>query len=478
MPFLYFFGIINPIRLREWGNTMIERNRFYNQKAYFAKGETFDCNHRIVCLLRLKEAIQAREEAIFEALRLDFGKSAFDTYTTEILQVLDEIDTFIRHLKKWAHPKRVSPGLVHFPAEARICRQPYGVVLVISPWNYPFMLALSPLVGAVAAGNCVILKPSAQTPHTSQLLAELIADTFLPEHVTVALGDHTVSDALLELPFDFIFFTGSPAIGKKVMEKAAAHLAPVVLELGGKSPCIVDRTADLEAAARRIVWGKFVNAGQTCVAPDYLLVDRAVEQELLAHMAAAIQKFYYRGGVLSEDYPQIINRRHFDRLMTLMESGEIYCGGAGDPDTRKIAPTILRNVSPDSAVMQEEIFGPILPVLGYTSLRDAVSFVNSRPKPLALYYFSKDQKMIQALLTCTASGGACINNTVMHVASEKLPFGGVGSSGMGIYHGRYSLDTFSNIRSILLQPSSMEMKLKYPPHDKDKVKRIKRLLGR
>lgn len=458
---------------------MFELNRFYSQKQYFSKGETFDCNHRIVCLLRLKEAIRKREPEIFDALRQDFGKCAFDTYTTEVLQVLDEIDTFVRHLKKWAKPERVRPGLVHFPAKGRVLRQPYGVVLVISPWNYPFMLALSPLVGAVAAGNCVILKPSAQTPHTSRLLADLIADAFLPEHVTVALGDHTVSDILLEQPFDFIFFTGSPSIGRKVMEKAAAHLTPVVLELGGKSPCIVDRTADLEAAARRIVWGKYVNAGQTCVAPDYLLVDRTVEEELLSYMAAAIRQFYYTaGGALSDDYPQIINQKHFERLMSLMGSGELYCGGTGDPDTRKIAPTILRGVSPDSAVMQEEIFGPILPVLEYTSLREAVSFINSRPKPLALYYFSRDRKMARALLTCTTSGGACVNNTVMHVASEKLPFGGVGNSGMGVYHGRYSLDTFSNLRGVLIQAPSMEMKLKYPPHSPEKVGRVKRLLGK
>ena len=455
---------------------MQEKELFQVQKSYFSTGETLDINRRLICLLRLKKAIQAREQKIMDALLEDFGKCPFDTYTTEILMVLDEINAFVRHLKHWSRPRRASAGLINFPSAGRIYSQPFGCVLVISPWNYPFMLALSPLVGAIAAGNCVILKPSSQTPHTTAVLAELIEDAFQPGHAAVVTGGHDQSDRLLELPFDFIFFTGSPSVGKKVMAKAAEHLTPVVLELGGKSPCIVDRSADLETAAKRIVWGKFVNAGQTCVAPDYLLADRRITALLLENIKREITAFYYQDGRLSQDYPRIINAKHFARLSNLLSCGEVFCGGELYPEENRIAPTVLVGVSPDSAVMQEEIFGPVLPVLEVDRIEEAIDFVNSRPKPLALYCFTASKQVMRQVLKNTSSGGGCINDTVMHVSSERLPFGGVGASGMGRYHGKASFETFSHFRSILHKPVRMEMRVKYPPHDENKIKRVKKLL--
>ena len=449
---------------------------FEQQKAYFQTGHTLDINGRIACLTRLKQAICSRESQIIKALQADFAKCPFDTYTTEILMVQNEIDAFIRHLKRWTKPKRVSAGIINWPSRGRIYRQPFGSVLVIAPWNYPFMLALEPLVGAVAAGNCVVLKPSSQTPQTTRVVRKIVSDVFLPEHAAVAEGGHETSDALLALPFDFIFFTGSPSVGKRVMAKAAEHLTPVVLELGGKSPCIVDETANLKTAAERIVWGKFVNAGQTCVAPDYLLVQQSIEQELLGLLRETISRFYYQDGVLSEDFPRIISSRHFDRLSGLLAEGKVFCGGKTESAANRIEPTILTDVGADSLMMQEEIFGPILPVLTYDKTEDAIRFVNRRPKPLALYFFSTDRKKIRTIIKLTSSGGGCINDTVMHVASDRLPFGGVGNSGMGIYHGRYSLETFSNTRSMLHKSPHLELHLKYPPHKPDKIRTLKRLL--
>lgn len=456
---------------------MIEQELFSRQKAYFASGETLDINKRIVSLLNLKQALQSHEQDILAALKADFSKCPFDTYTTELLMVCNEIDSFVHHLEKWNKPKRVSAGIFNFPAKGRIYHQPFGVVLIISPWNYPFMLAMSPLVGAIAAGNCVTLKPSSQTSHTAEIIRVIVSETFLPDHVQVMLGGHRVSDTLLELPYDFIFFTGSPKVGKKVMAKAAEHLTPVVLELGGKSPCIVDNTANLKQAAKRIVWGKFVNAGQTCVAPDYLLVEKEVKDQLLTYMKQYIRDFYYTaGGRLSNDFPQIINQKHMERLTALLEDGTIFCGGAADAQTRKIEPTILVDVPLDSAVMQEEIFGPVLPVVTFSDLSEAIGWINSKPKPLALYFFSTDRKRIKTVLSHTSSGGGCINDTIMHVSSDKLPFGGVGNSGMGIYHGKYSFDTFSNIRSVLHKSPKWEINLKYPPHADNKISRLKKLL--
>lgn len=456
---------------------MLEQELLSRQKAYFASGETLDINKRIISLLQLKQAVQSHEQDVLSALKMDFSKCPFDTYTTELLLVLNEIDSFVNHLEKWSKPKRTSAGIFNFPSHGRIYHQPFGVALIIAPWNYPFMLAMLPLVGAIAAGNCVTLKPSSQTSYTAEVIRMIVNEAFLPEQVQVVLGSHQTGDTLLELPYDFIFFTGSPEVGKKVMAKAAEHLTPVVLELGGKSPCIVDKTANLQQAAKRIVWGKFVNAGQTCVAPDYLLVDTVVKDELLMYMKQYVRDFYYTAdGCLSQDFPQIISQKHYDRLVALFKSGTVICGGMADLQMRKVEPTILTDVPSDSAAMREEIFGPVLPVLEFSNLAEAISRINSNSKPLALYYFSTDKKSIKMVLERTSSGGGCINDTIMHVSSEKLPFGGVGNSGMGIYHGKYSFDTFSNIRSILHKSSKWEINLKYPPHAEDKISKVKKLL--
>ncbi|MCI8497001.1 MAG: aldehyde dehydrogenase family protein [Clostridiales bacterium] len=445
-------------------------------RQYFESGATREPGQRTAALRRLHCEIGNREHDIEEALRLDFGKGAVDTYLTEILMTLEEIDVAIRHLRRWSRPKRASVGLANFPARGKVYAEPFGVVLVISPWNYPFLLAMAPLVGAVAAGNCVALKVSAQTPHTSRILTEIVRAAFEDGHAAVFEGGHEICDRLIEEKPDMVFFTGSAAVGRRIMEKASRNLIPVVLELGGKSPCIVDETADLDEAARRIAWGKFLNAGQTCVAPDYILAQDSIKEELQGKLIKWIQKLWYQEGRLSDQFPSIISERHFDRLMGLCDGGRILCGGGGDRPARKIEPTVLTDVTPDSALMQEEIFGPVLPVLSCQNMMEAIQFVNDRPKPLALYFFSRDKKAIRQIIRETSSGGACINNTVMHLTSSHLPFGGVGESGMGKYHGKYSFDTFSNRKAVLFQPAKWEMRLKYPPHKEDKIKTVKRLL--
>lgn len=431
---------------------------------------------RIEYLKQLKKELVTGEKEILEAIYKDFGKCTFDSYTTEVLMVLEEIDEAIKHTKKWAKPKRVNTGLVNIPSKGFIQPEPLGRVLIISPWNYPFMLAMAPLIGAISAGNRVVLKPSFQTMYTSEIIKKIVEKVF-PSHIAQVIeGDYKVADKLLEEKFDLIFFTGSPTIGKKVMGKAAQHLTPVVLELGGKSPTIVDETACIEIAAKRIVWGKFINGGQTCVAPDYVIAHSSIVNELIATMKKYIDQFYYDEGDLTEDFPQIITQHHYERLMGLMSSGKIVCGGIGEEGLCKIHPTLLGDVSWDSEIMQDEIFGPILPIIVYDDLDQVIKKINARPKPLALYLFSTDKKVQKKVFSQTSSGGACINDTVMHVSCKKLPFGGVGNSGMGRYHGKYSFDTFSNMRAILSKSPKLELPLKYPPHKKDKLDRVKKLL--
>jgi acyl-CoA reductase-like NAD-dependent aldehyde dehydrogenase len=350
------------------------------------------------------------------------------------------------------------------------------VVLIISPWNYPFGLALSPLVGAIAAGNCAVIKPSELSPATSAVIADLLNRHFPPELIQVVEGDAAVSQALLRERFDHIFFTGGTRIGQIVMKAAAKHLTPVTLELGGKTPCIVDRDIDLTETAKRIAWGKFLNAGQTCVAPDYLLVQETIQQPLLQALQQAIEDFYGTNPAASPDYGRIINQRQFERLVGLLNSGDIHYGGAFDPDSRYLAPTLMTNLSPEAPVMAEEIFGPILPILTYSSLEEAITLVNERPKPLALYLFSKNPQKQAQVLETTSSGGVCINDTIMHLGVTDLPFGGVGPSGMGRYHGKASFDTFSHFKSVLKRPFWLESGLRYPPYS-EKLTWVKRLLG-
>ncbi|WP_448562632.1 aldehyde dehydrogenase family protein [Trichothermofontia sp.] len=434
------------------------------QRQFFATGRTRPLAFRRAQLQQLRRQIVAHEAQILEALHTDLRKPQFEAYGAEIYLVLEEIDRAIKHLPTWMRPQRVKVPPMAQPGRAMLIPEPLGVVLIISPWNYPFQLSLLPLVGAIAAGNCAVLKPSEIASATATLIADLIKTTFDPAFVCVVTGGPETSQRLLAERFDHIFFTGGTAIGKLVMAAAAQHLTPVTLELGGKSPCLVDRDIDLVTTARRIVWGKFANAGQTCIAPDYLLVDRAIHAPLLTAMQTCLREFYGDDPAQSPDYARIINDRHFQRLTALLSDGQIVVGGETNAGDRYIAPTILDHVSPDAPVMQEEIFGPILPVLTYDTLEDAIAFVNDRPKPLALYCFSRNPNYTQPVLAQTSSGGVCINDILLHNLVPDLGFGGVGPSGMGRYHGKASFDTFSHQKGVLQRPFWLDLRFRYPPY--------------
>ena len=434
------------------------------QRAYFYTGATKDLNFRLRQLGSLKRTIQAHEQEIVDALRKDLNRDPFDAYAAEIGIVLEELNHLIRHLPKWGAKKRVRTSLANFLASSCIYPEPYGIALILSPWNYPFQLAMSPLAGAIAAGNCAVVKPSAYSRHTSEVIEKVIKACFDEEYIAVVRGGREANQSLLEEKFDYIFFTGSVAVGKTVMEAASRHLTPVTLELGGKSPCIVDETANLKLAARRIVWGKFLNAGQTCVAPDYLMVHRSVKKELTGEIKRVIETFYGPAAGGMDSFPKIINEKHFNRLALLMENEEILLGGNTDPAALKIAPTLADHVTWDSPLMQGEIFGPILPILEFDDLDEVISAVNRHPKPLALYFFTTGKDRAERILRDISFGGGCINDTVMHLASTHLPFGGVGESGMGQYHGKSSFDTFTHYKSILNKSNLIDVPLRYPGH--------------
>ncbi|MBD2095983.1 aldehyde dehydrogenase [Trichocoleus sp. FACHB-591] len=444
------------------------------QRTFFRSGQTQSIDFRLEQLKRLKQAILEAQTSIVDALRADLHKPVFEAYLTEI-GILDELNYAIKNLRAWTKPRKVATPVTVLPATAQICPQPLGVVLIIAPWNYPFQLCIAPLIGAIAAGNCAILKPSELTPHTSQVIANLIRQHFDPAFITVIEGGVETSQQLLAERFDHIFFTGGTAIGKRVMAAAAEHLTPVTLELGGKSPCLVDADVPIDVAARRITWGKFTNAGQTCIAPDYLLVHRSIKPQLLQAIAQNIQAFYGDNPASSPDYGRIVNQKHFERLAPLLESGQVVVGGDSNPTEHYIAPTVLDGISWQDPVMQEEIFGPILPVLEYEDLNEAIAQINQRPKPLALYFFSQNQQRQAQVLQATSSGGVCINDTILQVGVPNLPFGGVGPSGMGRYHGKASFDTFSHERSILKKPFFLDLKLRYAPY-KDKLRWIKQII--
>lgn len=447
------------------------------QKLFFAKGGTRSVALRILYLRKLAKVLKRSEPDIMAALQRDLGKSDFEAYTTELGFVLSEIRFISKSLTKWAKPRRVRTVLTHIGSTGRIVPEPYGTALIIAPWNYPLQLALSPLVGAVAAGNTAVLKPSELTPSVSEVLKEVIEEVFPEDYVTVVEGGPEVSTWLLEQKFDYIFFTGSVKVGRIVMEAAAKQLIPVTLELGGKSPLIVHEDANLKLAARRTAFGKFVNAGQTCIAPDYALVHRSVKERFLAELKAAIQEFYGTDPLQSEAYGRIVSPRHFERLVSFLNSGSQVTGGSYDPDQLKISPTVLENVPVEDPVMQEEIFGPILPVFVYDDLGEVVEIVRSRPKPLALYLFSGNKKVQKWLTAELSFGGGTINDTLMHLATPYLPFGGVGESGMGSYHGHASFKTFSHEKSVLKQTTRLDFKFRYPgPNDKKRLSIIRRLM--
>ena len=431
------------------------------QKHYFRTGQTLDISYRLTALRALKAAILKHEKALTDALWADLHKSYEEAYLTEISIVLGEIDNHISNLRSWASPVHRPTPLKMFPSRSRIVSEPLGSTLIIAPWNYPVQLLLNPLVGAISAGCTAILKPSPYVPTVAKALEDLIADTFESEYVATVQGNRDVNTALLAERYDLIFFTGSPALGRTVMAAAAKNLTPVVLELGGKSPCIVDYDADIEVAARRIAWGKCLNAGQTCIAPDYLLVHSAVKDRLIAALGKEFKALLGDNPQQSKHFVRIVNERAFDRLVGYFKDGDIVVGGQTERSERFIAPTILDNVNPESAVMQDEIFGPIFPVVTFQTTAEAVNFVTSREKPLALYYFGKSGKQV---IRTTSSGGACINDTIMHIANENLPFGGVGNSGMSSYHGKNSFDVFSHQRAVVTTPTWLDLPFRYMPY--------------
>lgn len=446
-------------------------------RATFDTGRTRPLGWRQAQLDGLGRLLTEQEEAICQALGEDLGKPRLEAYASEIGTLIKDLRHARKHLAGWMRPERASTPLFAQPGRSRIYKDPLGVVLIISPWNYPINLLLAPLVGALSAGNAVLLKPSEVAASTSALMARLLPRYLDPHAVRVIEGGVPETTKILEQRFDHIFYTGNGTVGRIVMAAAAKHLTPVTLELGGKSPTYVDRTADLEVTARRLVWGKFFNTGQTCVAPDYVLAHAEVHDALLERMKATVQRFYGADAQASASYGRIINARHHDRLMRLIDDeAKVVTGGQGDRESRYIAPTILRDVDPDAPVMQDEIFGPILPVLRVSGVDEAIGFINARPKPLALYVFAEDDKVSEAVLTRTSSGGAVVNHVVLHLGSPELPFGGVGESGMGAYHGAASFDTFTHRKSVLKKPFAVDPPLLYPPYDGAKVKWLRRLV--
>jgi aldehyde dehydrogenase (NAD+) len=444
-----------------------------SQRAFFATGKTRDPEFRIEALKKFRDIITRHEAEIAEALTKDFRKPYLESFSTEIANVLVEIRHVIKGIRKWSKPRRVSTPLVLQPGRSRIYPEPYGASLIIAPWNYPFQLQIMPLIGAIAAGNTAIIKPSEVTTAMQKLLGSLIAEAFAPEYVACVGGGVAESQMLLDERFDFILFTGSTRVGRIVMEKAAKHLTPVVLELGGKSPCIVDTSIDMKVAARRIVWGKYLNCGQSCVAPDYLLIPASIYDSFLNEMKNVIGEFYGADPKQSSDFARVVNDAHFDRLAGLLDKNKVFCGGQTDRASRYIAPTILKDIAWNDKIMEEEIFGPLLPCIKYDNLSEALAQVKARPKPLALYVFSSDKSVQERVLRDVSYGGACVNDTMVHLVNPELPFGGVGESGMGGYHGEHSFDVFSHMKSVVKKPFAFDMTMRYPPYTDYKMKLLR-----
>ena len=434
------------------------------QRAFFATGKTKDYDFRVSQLQKLSHLIKENEQLILDAIYADLRKPAIEAFGSEILGTLSEVKYALKHLKAWMKPQKVGTPITLFPSSSYIYAEPLGVVLIVAPWNYPFVLTLQPLIGAIAAGNCAILKPSEHTPNTSSAIAKIVNTNFDPSFITAIEGGIETNQALLAEKFDHIFFTGGTAIGKIVMEAAAKHLTPVTLELGGKSPCIIDETCDLDITAKRIIWGKFYNCGQTCVAPDYLLIQKNIKPILIEKLLECLKTFFGENPQQSPDLGRIVNERQFDRLVTLLNEGKILIGGQHDRGDRFIAPTLIDQVSPNSKIMADEIFGPILPILEYDQIAEAIAFVNAQPKPLALYLFSSNKQNQAQILKEISFGGGCLNDIIMHLGNPELPFGGVGNSGMGAYHGKASFDTFTHRKSILKNSFRFDLKWRYPPY--------------
>ena len=444
------------------------------QRTYFNTGATRTAAFRRQALECLRAALLEHEEELNAALLADLNKAPAESYFTETGMVLEELRFQLKHFEKWVRPRRVTTPLAQFPSRGELLPEPYGCVLIMAPWNYPVQLCLTPLAGAIAAGNCAVVKPSAYAPASSAAIARLLGEIFPPEFVAVVEGGRGENRALLEQKFDYIFFTGSPAVGREVMAAGAKNLTPVTLELGGKSPVIVDATADIPLAARRIAFGKVLNAGQTCVAPDYLLVHRSVKDAFVREYRRALEEFF-PGGDYGE-LPCIVNDKHFRRASRLLAGQRVLIGGETDATRRFIAPTLLDETDPAAPVMQEEIFAPILPMLCWQEREEVVRFVQSRPKPLALYLFTRDKEMERAVFDRCSFGGGCVNDAIVHLACSGLPFGGVGNSGMGSYHGKQSFDTFTHYRSVLKKANWLDLPMRYHPYSGEKLRWIKRFL--
>lgn len=452
-------------------------NILNRQRNYLSNIGIIDVTDRIENLKKLKNSIKKYENNIINALNIDLGKPEFEAYSNEVGFVYSTIDYFIKNLKSWTKVKKVKNDAAQLPGKSYIYKSHYGAVLIIGPYNYPFQLLIEPLIGAISGGNTVILKPSEYATKTEAIVEKIIKETFDEKYIAVVTGDYKVNSQLLDLEFDYIFFTGSVNVGKIVMEKASKHLTPVTLELGGKSPVIVDNTANLKVSAKRILWGKLTNAGQTCVAPDYILAHEDIYEELIKEFEKVIIEFYGQDIINSKDFGRIINDRHMNRLNAILEhdKNKITFGGEVDFEKRYISPTIIRDVTLEDAVMNEEIFGPIIPVIKYKNMEDIKYYISHHKNPLALYVFSEDENFSEDIINRFSFGGGCVNDTISHVASAYLPFGGIGSSGMGNYHGKASFDTFTHTKSIVKKSTKIDLKLVFPPY-KDKIKLIKKVM--
>ena len=452
-------------------------NILEGQRSYLSNLGTIDVDKRINNLKKLKQVIKKYEDEIIDALNKDLGKHIFEAYSNEVGFVYGSIDFVIKNLKNWTKVKKVKNDAAQLPGKSYIYKSHYGAVLIIGPYNYPFQLTIEPLIGAIAGGNTVIIKPSEYATATETIIEKIIKETFDEEYIAVVTGDYKVNSDLLDLEFDYIFFTGSVNVGKIVMEKASKHLTPITLELGGKSPVIVDNTADLKVSAKRILWGKLTNAGQTCVAPDYLLAHEHIYEELIEELKNTIVEFYGNDIINNKEFGRIINEKHMNRLNNILENDKdkIVVGGDVDFEQRYISPTIIRDVTLEDSVMKEEIFGPILPVIKYKDLEDIKYYISKHKNPLALYVFSENDDFSEDIIRRFTFGGGCVNDTISHVASAHLPFGGVGTSGMGNYHGRASFDTFTHTKSIVKKSTKIDIKLVFPPY-KEKIKLIKKIM--
>lgn len=436
------------------------------QRSYFHTGATLSVETRVQALKKLKSCILENEDQISTALKKDLGKGTFEAYMCETGLVLEEITYMLKHIYSYAKEKKVHTPLAHFCATSSKKPAPYGVTLIMSPWNYPFLLTIDPLVDAIAAGNTSVIKPSAYSPYTSEIIQKILSECFDEKYVAVVTGGRAENTCLLHEHFDYIFFTGSQTVGKEVMQCAAAHLTPVTLELGGKSPCIIEKSADIKLASKRIVFGKYLNCGQTCVAPDYIYCDRSIKERLIYEIKRQIQKQYGKHPLSQADYGRIINEKHFNRILSLIDTDKLAHGGRADRQSLQIEPTVIDNVTFADAVMQEEIFGPVLPVLTFDSLDEVIHNINSMPHPLALYIFTSDKTVAEKVTSRCSFGGGCINDTIIHLATSEMGFGGFGASGMGSYHGKAGFDTFSHYKSIVDKKTWLDLPIRYQPYKK------------